>query len=138
MIAARALLLMLPLVAVGLEEARMITATKYLYVMWSRGFVDAPEQLEQRLRPLRTVLPKYGYVGYVNPDHSWVNAQATRTFYLAQYALAPRILVYGSEPEYAIYASHLEKPLDADAVPPGMEVMKQFGPDLAVLVRIEP
>lgn len=134
----RVLLLCLPLLAVGLEENRVIEATRPLRLMWSRGFVDVPEQVEQRLAPLRGVLPRYGPIGYIDPDHSWRNAAATRSFYLAQYVLAPRVIVYGSEPEYAIYTSHLGRPLTADLVPPGMKVVKQFGADLAVLIRIEP
>jgi hypothetical protein len=132
----RVLLMIFPLMALGLGEAQVLKATRQEYLRWSAGIVDIPEREEQRLASLRYVLPEYGSIGYVDPDQSWSDPAAIRAFYLTQYALAPRIIVYGAEPEYVIYSSHLGRPLPPDRIPEGMQVFSQIRPDLAVLIRL--
>jgi hypothetical protein len=46
-------------------------------------------------------LPAGGTVGYLPTDH-WPAADDVRRFYLAEYALTPRIVVIGTAPEFVI------------------------------------
>lgn len=131
----RLLLLALPAMAILLGEEQVARAAREQYLRWTQGITDVPEQIEQTLAPARDVLPPYGQIGYLNPDHSWADARATRTYYLTQYALAPRVVTPGVGREYVIYFSHLGEPLAADALPPGMRVVLQIRPDVAVLTR---
>lgn len=49
----------------------------------------------QRYAPLLSQLPPQGTVGYLPPD-DWPTADAVRRFYLAEYALTPRVVVIGT------------------------------------------
>ena len=129
-----AMLLALPAIAILLGAEQVARTARQEYVARTQG-ADVPEQIEQTLAPVRAVLPAYGHIGYLNPDHSWVDAKATRTYYLTQYALAPRVVTPGVDQEYVIYFSHRGHPLRAEAVPPGMRVVLQIRPDVAVLTR---
>jgi hypothetical protein len=134
-VARPSLLLLLPMSAIALGEAQVIKAAWADYLRRSAGYMDVPAQVEQKLAPLRDVLPKYGRIGYIDPDHSWQNADATRAFYLSQYVLAPRVIVNTTELEYTIYSSHLGRALTAEVLPAGTRVLSQFRPELAVLFR---
>jgi hypothetical protein len=55
----------------------------------------------KRYEPLISSLPIQGTVGYFQPD-DWPTADAVRRFYLAEYALTPRIVVFGTAPQFVI------------------------------------
>ena len=128
-------LLALPAMAILLGAEQVARTARAEYLHWKQRLQDVPEQIEQTLAPAPAVLPAYGHIGYLNPDHSWADAKATRTYYLTQYALAPRIVTPGVDWEYVIYFSHRGHPLRPEAVPPGMRVLLQIRPEVAVLTR---
>ena len=132
------MLLALPAVAILLGAEQVARTARQEYVAWTQNIADVPEQIEQTLASVRDVIPAYGHIGYLNPDHSWADAKATRTYYLTQYALAPRVITPGIDREYVIYFSHRGHPLRAEAVPPGMRVVLQIRPEVAVLTRESP
>jgi hypothetical protein len=128
-------LLVLPVVAIlmgELQTARMIRAE---YYRRSSPGADLPKEMDRLVAQFDDALPPYGYIGYIDPHHSWLNANATRQFYLTQYALAPRVLVYNTLPNYVIYFSHKEEPITPEAVPPDLRILQKVRLDLAVLRR---
>jgi hypothetical protein len=62
---------------------------------------DMVTQEAQRYLPLISSLPAQGTVGYFQPD-DWPTADAIRRFYLAEYALTPRVVVFGTAPQFVI------------------------------------
>jgi hypothetical protein len=57
----------------------------------------------RRFEPLRRVLPIHITVGYESDlEDSLTDREEVRSFYLAQYALAPAIVVAGVEPEVVV------------------------------------
>ena len=128
-------ILALPILAVVLGEIQVARATHREYRRRVAAQVEMPERLAQRLAPLQSVLPAYGRIGYIDPDHSWLNATSTRTFYLTQFVLAPRVLVYSTEPDLVLYSSHTGRPLTSVAIPDDLHVLAEVAPDLVLLVR---
>jgi hypothetical protein len=55
----------------------------------------------ERYEPLTPSLPRRGTVGYLQPE-DWPGNDAVLRFYLAEYALTPRIIVPGTGPEFVI------------------------------------
>jgi hypothetical protein len=62
---------------------------------------DAVTRDEEQFRSLIAFLPTRGRIGYLQPP-DWPGAAAVRRFYVAQYALAPRLIVMHTEPEIVI------------------------------------
>lgn len=62
---------------------------------------DAITQYEDGLESLALWLPSRGTIGYLQPV-DWPAADAQRRFYLAEYALAPRVIVMSTGPEFVI------------------------------------
>ena len=62
---------------------------------------DIVTRVAQRYEPLISSLPIQGTVGYFQPD-DWPTADAVRRFYLAEYALTPRVVVFGAAPQFVI------------------------------------
>jgi hypothetical protein len=58
--------------------------------------------LEADLRPLARVLPRDGRVGYLEHATRPADPDVVRTFFVAQYALAPRVLVRNLEEEFLV------------------------------------
>jgi hypothetical protein len=58
--------------------------------------------LEAELRLLARVLPRDGRIGYLEHPTRRTDADVVRTFYVARYALAPRVLVPNTEPPFLI------------------------------------
>jgi hypothetical protein len=86
---------------------------------------------EHRFQELRTVLPERGIVGYQGhpelttalPGQGLAHLHFQR-FLLTQYALAPVLLVEGTEPEFVVGN------FDPGAVPPlpqGLQLVRDFG-----------
>lgn len=98
---------------------------------------------DRRFQPLRSVLPARGVVGYLgHPDPRGPTPQQAdaaallhfRRYLLAQYALAPLVLIESTEPEFVIGN------FDSGPLPPApaqMRVMRDFGDGL-VLYRRSP
>jgi hypothetical protein len=62
---------------------------------------DIVTREDQHYAPLAASLPAGGTVGYLPPE-GWPAIDEVRRFYLAQYALTPRIVVIGTAPEFVI------------------------------------
>ena len=105
---------------------------------------DEISNYEQRFAELRKVLPAHGVVGYLGhpeprgstPRDS--NAAALlhfRRYLLAQYTLAPLLLIESTEPEFVVGN------FDRDAAipePTGLRLVRDFGGGLVLLRRSEP
>lgn len=132
----RGLALGVPFIAIALGQSEVLVATGQQIARWAAGSTDAAQAQDRRLAPLGQILPEYGVIGYYDPDQSARGAGPIQAFYLAQYSLAPRVLLLSSEPEYVVYSSHLGRPLDPAALPEGLQVFARVQPDLAVLIRL--
>jgi hypothetical protein len=62
---------------------------------------DAVTEDGRRYDALARWLPARGTIGYLQPA-DWPSADAQRRFYLAEYALAPRVIVMSTAPEFVI------------------------------------
>lgn len=62
---------------------------------------DAVTEDGRRYDALALWLPARGTIGYLPPP-DWPGDDAARRFYLAQYALAPRVVVMSTAPEFVI------------------------------------
>ena len=69
------------------------------------------QPLETELRQLAGVLPRSGRIGYLEHATKPADPDAVRTFYVAQYALAPRVLVRRLE-QFLIVIRHHAAPDD--------------------------
>lgn len=106
-------------------EVRILRAPAY------REPVTAIDQAFVRALPY---LPPHGQVGYLKPDFSRANAGDLAGFYQAQYAVAPRIVVEGTQPDVVIAVAR-----DGDGlpdVPDGFERYQTFSGRLALYRRI--
>jgi hypothetical protein len=131
----QAVLLALPLAAILIGELQVLRYTRFAYLRARHGYLDTAQEIDRLIGQIEPALPPFGSVGYIDPGHSWSNPKSTYQFYLTQYAIVPRVLVYDTRPDHVIYFSHLEAPLNAAAVPEGMRVSLQIRPNLAVLTR---
>ncbi|HEY6506722.1 MAG TPA: hypothetical protein VIY56_01835 [Vicinamibacterales bacterium] len=71
---------------------------------------DPMAQLEAEFLPLATYLPPRGEVGYLEPFEDAGGDDAIRTYYAAQYALVPRVVMSRVGPEFVIVARDTAKP----------------------------
>jgi hypothetical protein len=129
--------LLLVLVYVGASTVRWLQRG----AEWpARPAKDEISAYEHRFQELRSVLPARGVVGYLGdpeptqatPDQA--NAAALlhfRRYLLAQYTLAPLLLIESSEPELVI--GNFE-PGALPPAPPGLQVVRNYG-DGVVLFR---
>src|SRR5690606_19997561 len=67
-------------------------------------------------------LPPRGVIGYLKPDYEWSNAGDLAELYRAQYALAPRILILGTEPDFVVAVARADMP----PVPEGFVIETAF------------
>jgi hypothetical protein len=99
--------------------------------------VDPMGQLESEFLVLVPDLPSAGEVGYLERYEDGGSVEAVRTHYAAQYALAPRIVVGRTGPEYVIVAQGTERPggdprllgyVQVAMTPAGHRVFRRFSP----------
>ena len=103
--------------------------------------VDPVTREVQRYALLTAWLPASGAVGYLPPDR-WPADDEVRRFYLAQYALTPKIVVIGTAPEFVIVVP--EAAIDGGDSPgtaardprlAGFVLYKRFSNDLRIFKR---
>jgi hypothetical protein len=105
---------------------------------------DEVSTYERRFQELRPALPAGGVVGYLgHPDltevstEQWAEAAHLhfRRLLLAQYSLAPALLIEGTEPELVI--GNFD-PGTRPPAPPGFQVMRDFGQGVVLFRRARP
>lgn len=110
-----------------------------------RGFAqDEITAYENRFQALRRALPSSGVVGYLgDPALGSGDAEQSkrtallhfRRYLLAQYALAPILLVENTDPELLI--GNFEPGMPA-RVPPGFAMTREFGDGVVLFRRLQP
>jgi hypothetical protein len=80
----------------------------------SRRPLDVVTMSDQRFRVLVSALPRKGTIGYLPPP-DWPGVDAVRQFYLAQFALTPRLVVFGTDAEFVIAVPEAVGPRAGDA-----------------------
>ena len=110
----------------------------------ARASQDDVSANERRFAALRPLLPVHGLVGYLSdPELAGAtprdsNAAALRQFrryLLAQYALAPALLVKGTEPELVV--GNFD-PGTTPTAPGGLRIVRDFGDGLVLFRRSAP
>jgi hypothetical protein len=105
---------------------------------------DEISAYQHRFEELRSVLPTGNVVGYLgHPDPTGptpreANAAALlhfRRYLLAQYSLAPVVLIESTEPEFVV--GNFEPGTETPA-PAGMRVMRDFGDGVVLFRRAGP
>ena len=86
---------------------------------------------EKRLASLKQALPARGVVGYVSdyPDE----IEATGHYYLAQYTLAPLVVVRGSD--HPLVVGNFGAPVPAAPPAAGLVLIKDFGDGVVLFGR---
>jgi hypothetical protein len=102
----------------------------------SRAGQDEISAYERRFEALRPALPTRGVVGYLgDPEPNEEGAlEHFRRYLLAQYSLAPLLVVENLEPEFVVGNFY---PGTKPAAPPGFRLVRDFGDGL-VLFRQTP
>ena len=91
-------------------------------------------QRDQRLEPLRSVLPKHGRVGYVSDARDKVELEMR--LMLAQFSLAPVILVSGAE-QAPIVGDFSNSDAIGRGLDPNLTVLRDFGNGVVLLGRAQ-
>jgi hypothetical protein len=111
----RALLAAIIVVAAGIDANLVPTLNNWRRVDRASR-ISAVEERDRLYQQLLPWLPPAGQVGYI-PAPDWPSAAAVQDFYLASYALAPRRVIVGTDPEFVIVtpAASIEADTDLSA-----------------------
>ena len=103
----------------------------------SRLGQDDISTYQRRLEVLRPALPARGVVGYLgDPDPAGPGAlQHFQRYLLAQYSLAPLLLIESTEPEFVVGNFYRGA---TPAPPPGFRVVRDVGDGLILFRRSPP
>ena len=99
-----------PVVASGVVLAWCVVASSMSLRVAAARDVDPMSRLEAEFLPFAAYLPATGDIGYLEQRDG--SAEAIRTYYAAQYALVPRVVVPRVGPEFLIVAAGTEQPRD--------------------------
>ena len=97
----------------------------------TRQVVDPVTVVDSTLARMLDHLPPRGVIGYLKSEYDSSNAADLREFVRVQYALAPRILVPGTEPDFVVAVARAEMP----PVPDGFVVETAFSGRVALYRR---
>jgi hypothetical protein len=89
---------------------------------------------DDAFRRMLPFLPERGTVGYLKSDFTRSNAADLAAFFQAQFAIAPRILVNGTDADFVIAATRGGG--DLPTAPPGFVLEQTFTGRLALLRRV--
>jgi hypothetical protein len=103
----------------------------------ARSALDEISAYQRRLEALRPALPARGVVGYLgDPEPTGAGAlQHFRRYLLAQYSLAPLLLIESTEPELVVGNFY---PGAMPAPPAGFQPVRDFGDGLILYRRSAP
>lgn len=130
---------LLLLLYVGASTARWIHRTAWT----PSGSRDEISVYERRFEALKSMLPSRGVIGYLGyrptpgstPEEANAAAlQHFRRYLLAQYALAPLLLVEGTAPDLVIGNFDGSAPVQP---PPGFRLLRDFGSGVVLYRRAE-
>jgi hypothetical protein len=112
------------------------TDARWLYQTFRIGRtlppVDEVTVYESRFRELKNWLPKRGVVGYFDGVASGSRTiDDSKRFFLAQYAVAPMLVVRDRYPELVI--GNLRPGMDSVRIPPELRVVHDFGDGLLLM-----
>jgi hypothetical protein len=95
--------------------------------------VDGVTEFDSRFHQLRAMLPPKGMIGYItDPDTPPADTNSQAEFHLAQYALAPVIVVQSSDQHYVIGNFH--KVVTTGSLRDrGFKVVREFGRGIVLL-----
>ena len=94
--------------------------------------IDEVTAYEHRFRELKAWLPRRGVVGYFDGVRSGTpTIDGSKRFFLAQYAIAPTLLVRDRDAELVI--GNLPLGTDLVRIPPELELVHDFGDGLLLL-----
>jgi len=116
--------------------AALLTNVGGLMELWGLPPANVGEmaQRDQRFEPLRNALPRRGMVGYVSDVPDGVKLEMR--LMLAQFSLAPVILVSGAEQEVIVgdfsNPNSIGRGLD-----PNLTVLRDFGDGIVLLGRAQ-
>jgi hypothetical protein len=121
------------LAALGLAGVALVSAGQFLAetARRARQVAGQPDRVTRdvtRLEPLRALLPAHGTIGYLSD-------RGGREHYLAQYTLAPRMVVASADPELVVADFRDRRALAAAAAAAGLEILHDLGGGVAVLRR---
>ncbi len=92
---------------------------------------------EEKLRPIRNLLPPHEVIGYITAGEvtkeNLVELEACRIFYMTQYALAPNILMHEITRRYVVGNFKTHEEALATARQQRMTILKDFGNGLLLL-----
>jgi hypothetical protein len=95
--------------------------------------MDEVSAYEARYAELRSMLPRYGVVGYVSD-----RADVVEAYYLAQYALSPVVVAHSADDDLVV-GNFFDPSMAATILTSGhLEVVKDFGDGLMLLRRGAP
>jgi len=92
---------------------------------------------DRSFRAIAPFVPRQGVIGYLDPA-DWSGPDTVRAFYLAEYALAPRIVVFGTAPEFLIVVPETgvrAETADLDPRLTGFALVRQFEDGLLLFRR---
>src|SRR5262249_40447613 len=109
----------------------------------TRQHPDPITEQDRAYHALIPWLPKNGRIGYLQPPNR-SPVDATRRFFLAEYALTPRVVVMDTQPEFVIISSDPEtdtgqNPAISDAADPsvaGFTLYRQANRGLSIFRRL--
>jgi len=94
--------------------------------------IDGVTRFTARYQPVRSLLPDKGVIGYMtDPAAAADEVNATAEFYLAQYALAPIVVVNSSNQRYVVTNFHVMVTTGSMA-DQGFKLVREFGNGVAV------
>jgi hypothetical protein len=102
------------------------------------GIGEPVGRLDRTFAALKPFLPSTGRVGYLQPD-DWPGEDAIRTFYLAEYALTPRIVTLGTAAEFLIVVPAAGVTPDTAADDPRLEgfvLVRRFDAGVLLFRRV--
>jgi hypothetical protein len=124
--------------AILLLAAVSVVSVARLFVQVADFFPKAPPldgvtEFDSRFHALRAMLPAKGMIGYMtDPETPAADTNAQAEFHLAQYALAPVIVVQSAEQRYVVGNFH--KVVTAGALRDrGFKVIREFGRGIVLL-----